>query len=147
MICCGVLLILVRRALQEKPTKYPSTYTISQERMRSWARNIWGASKRSCFPSRPGYDALWLWFGLSRASFLTLPRVLLHEMPDDWQAQMAKLLNEWDDYWDVDKMFPSGTHFSYQVNLRRGSRNISMPLWILNYRHPNHEMLEGFKAK
>lgn len=39
----------------------------------------------------PGYDALWGWFGLSRASFLVLPRVLMHEMPDDWQLRMAAL--------------------------------------------------------
>lgn len=32
-----------------------------------------------------GENALWLWFGLSRASWLTLPRVLMHEMPDEWR--------------------------------------------------------------
>jgi hypothetical protein len=86
------------------------------------------------------FDALWLWFGLSHASFLTLPRVLMHEMPDDWQAQMAKLLNEWDDHW-----FNFPINWSYQVNLRRGSRNIPMPDWMKNYRHPDHKMINSLK--
>ena len=47
--------------------------------------------------TRRGYEALWLWFGLSRSAFATLPRVLMHEMPDDWQADMARLLNQFDE--------------------------------------------------
>jgi len=45
---------------------------------------------------KKGYDKLWSWFGLSYASFLTLPRVMMHEMPDEWQGKMADLLEEWD---------------------------------------------------
>ena len=32
------------------------------------------------YPNK-GCDDLWEWFGLSRASWLTMPRILMHEMP------------------------------------------------------------------
>ena len=51
-----------------------------------------------------GRDTLWMWFSMSRASWLTLPRVLMHEMPDDWQQRMAELLHEWDETWDSQEM-------------------------------------------
>jgi hypothetical protein len=47
-------------------------------------------------PTRPGYNRLWLWFSISRTGWVTLPRVLIHEMPDDWQDRMAALLEEYD---------------------------------------------------
>ena len=53
---------------------------------------------------KKGYDRLWNYFGLSYASWLTMPRVLMHEMPDSWQLKMAKLLEEYDNYWDTDKL-------------------------------------------
>lgn len=34
------------------------------------------------------------WFGLSYASWLTIPRLSLQEMPLDWQARFVELLNE-----------------------------------------------------
>jgi hypothetical protein len=34
------------------------------------------------------------WFGLSYASWLTIPRISLQEMPPDWQARFVELLNE-----------------------------------------------------
>jgi cation transport regulator ChaB len=44
-----------------------------------------------------GSDRLWLWFSLSYANFLTLPRALMHQMPEEWQDKMAELLEEFDD--------------------------------------------------
>lgn len=38
-------------------------------------------------------NQLWDWFGLTRAAWLTLPRVLLHEMPIEWQNKLVKLLD------------------------------------------------------
>lgn len=78
---------------------------------------------------RPGYDALWLWFGLSRASFLTLPRVLMHEMPDEWQAKMAALLRE------MDEAFPRSPVRDAIVRRRSGP----WPGWLLNYRRPQSD--------
>lgn len=79
-----------------------------------------------------GYDKLWTWFGFSRASFLVLPRVLMHEMPDEWQSKMADLLDEYNETVDsideVDKVY---------ISARSGNRFCKIPEWILNYRRPN----------
>jgi len=75
-----------------------------------------------------GRDRLWLWFGLSRSSFLTLPRVLMHEMPDEWQEQMACLLEQFDEE------FPNTPAGATVVKPRKGA----WPSLLLNYRHPEH---------
>jgi hypothetical protein len=95
------------------------------------------ADEESNVISRPGYDALWGWFGLSYASFLTLPRVLMHEMHDEWQADMARLLHE---YYAA---FPNQPPVSTVVNIkrRRNNRFMKTPEWLVNYRHPDREMI------
>ena len=88
--------------------------------------------------SRPGYDALWGWFGLSYASWLPLPRVLMHEMPNDWQARMADLLQEFD------ATFKNVPRYDVQIQLKQNGRFVPMPEWI-SYRHPDRVTIEGFK--
>lgn len=84
-----------------------------------------------------GRDALWRWFSLSRATWLTLPRALMHEMPDEWQRRMAELLNEWDEKWDTDELpMPS-------VMARHANKFTRWPDWLLNYRHPDRKQIEG----
>ena len=90
----------------------------------------------------PGYDALWLWFGLSRASFVTLPRVLVHEMPDEWQAKMAALLNEYDAAY---RGWPEGMGTRVQVTQDR--KVAKTPDWLINYRHPNRAAIERLRGK
>lgn len=87
---------------------------------------------------RPGHEALWDWFGLSRASWLVLPRVLVHEMPDDWQARMAALLE------DFDAVFKNVPRYDVQIQLKRDGRFVPMPDWI-SYRHPDRATIETFK--
>ena len=89
---------------------------------------------------RPGYDALWLWFSLSYASWLTLPRVLLHEMPDEWQARMAELLHEWDETWDSD-----GVPQAY-VTAREDNKFTRWPEWLLNYRRPSRNHINRLRS-
>ena len=45
----------------------------------------------------PSADAVHHFFGLTYASYLVLPRVLLQSMPDDWQSRFVQILNEYDD--------------------------------------------------
>ena len=91
--------------------------------------------------SSPGYDALWGWFGLSYASWLTLPRVLMHAMPDEWQQKMADLLIE---YQETYTNMPSlGTRV--QVITERGVLT-KTPNWLIHYRHPNTEVIEVLKG-
>ena len=89
---------------------------------------------------RPGYYALWLWFGLDRASWLTLPRVMMHEMPDDWQLRMAQLMGEWDATWDSSAM-PSP-----YVSAKRGGKFTRWPEWLLNYRRPQRDEVERLRS-
>lgn len=45
----------------------------------------------------PGHDRLHLWFEMSYAQYLTVPRSALQSMPDRWQGRMAALLEELDE--------------------------------------------------
>ena len=76
-----------------------------------------------------GFEALWVWFGLSRASFLTLPRAMMHEMPDEWQGRMAELLLEWDDAW------PNFPNVELSATCRKDGRLVAMPDDWKDYRH------------
>jgi hypothetical protein len=81
--------------------------------------------------SKQGYEALWQWFSCSYASWLTLPRVMMHEMPDEWQGKMAELLQQWDEKWDSNNL-PSP-----RVNaVGENGKLTKWPEWILNYRSP-----------
>lgn len=85
---------------------------------------------------RKGYDALWLWFGLGRASYLTLPRVLMHEMPDKWQGEMARLLREYDEE------FPNKPELGSKVFITdMAGKLVKTPDWLINYRHPDYNAI------
>ena len=87
-----------------------------------------------------GYEKLWAWFGLSRASFLVLPRSFMHQMPDDWQNKMADLLNEYDEtFKDVDCVD------EVYVSAKKGGMFAEIPNWIKNYRHPDIKKIESMK--
>ncbi len=78
-----------------------------------------------------GYQKLWGWFGLSYASFCVMPRILMHEMPDDWQAKMADLLEQFDATFRIEdlpacKVMPVGEKGKFS----------SWPDWLLHYRRP-----------
>lgn len=85
-----------------------------------------------------GHDRLWRWFGLSRASWLTMPRVMMHAMPDDWQERMAALCEEWDAKWDTSSM-PDTKVSAVDP---RTNRFMKFPNWLLNYRHPDRYLLQ-----
>ena len=87
-----------------------------------------------------GKDDLHLWFGLSYASFLVLPRSFMQEMPDEWQGKMAELLNEYGQTFkcveEIDSVF---------VSARKGNKFASIPEWVTNYRRPNREVINSYK--
>lgn len=92
-------------------------------------------------PTTSGYDQLWGWFGLSRSAYAVLPRVMMHAMPDDWQARFAELMDEWDDHW------PNQPDITAHVQIKQNNRFISTPPWLLNYRHPDHNQLNAMRGK
>lgn len=91
---------------------------------------------------REGKEKLWRWFGLTRSSFLIMPRVLMHEMPDEWQRKMSQLLEEWDDSWDTDHL-PSPSASARDEN----NRYTRWPDWLLNYRRPCATRIEVCRRK
>jgi len=88
---------------------------------------------------KDGHHKLSCWFGLSYASFLTMPRVLMEAMPDEWQGKMADLLDE------ADEEFYNFPGFKYRVQRVEGNRLASFPSWLLNYRHPDYKKLDEFR--
>ncbi len=84
-------------------------------------------------------DYLHMWFGLSYASFLTLPRVLMQEMPLEWKNKMAALLEEYDN-----------TYYNQpSINTRvlpvKDGKYFKWPKWLLNYRRPDREEINKCK--
>lgn len=88
-----------------------------------------------------GHQKLWGWFGLSYASFLTLPRVLMHAMPDEWQGKMADLLDEYDEAFNRSG-FPDTT-----VRAVRDGKLVAMPDFLKQYRRPDQEEIAACKRK
>jgi hypothetical protein len=88
-----------------------------------------------------GKERLWGWFELSYASFLVIPRVLMHSMPDDWQNQMASLLEEYQD------TFPNQPDIGTRVQATKNGKLTKMPEFLKNYRHPDHRAIEKIKGK
>lgn len=95
------------------------------------ALGAWGTSRQG----------LREWFGLSYATWLTLPRSMMHEMPEEWQQKMADLLFEWDETWD------SSSTPSPFVIARKDNRFTKWPAWLLNYRHPDKDQINKLREK
>jgi hypothetical protein len=89
---------------------------------------------------KEGENKLWTWFSLSYSSWLTLPRVLMHEMPDEWQGKMADLLEEWETHWDF-----SDVDLEPSVQLKANGKFVKTPEWLWNYRHPNKAELKSLR--
>ena len=87
-----------------------------------------------------GRGRLWGWFSLSYASFAVLPRVLMHEMPDEWQDKMAALLEEYDE------AFPNQPHIGTRVLATKDGKLVKWPEWILRYRYPDFAEIERCKG-
>jgi hypothetical protein len=88
-----------------------------------------------------GRDALSTWFGLSYASWLTIPRVLMEAMPDVWQNQMAALLNE---YSSTFSNFPDG--WGTRVQLTQDGKLTKTPSVLLGYRHPDRDFVNSLRT-
>jgi hypothetical protein len=118
-------------------------HALKQERdaLRAQLPSQGGEAVSAADGDRPGYDALWLSFGMSRAAFVVLPRVMMHDMPDAWQADMARLLDEWEATW------VNQPNISSRVQIVDAEgRLMKTPAWVLNYRHPDREQLAAMKV-
>ncbi|MFT0676807.1 hypothetical protein [Pseudomonas aeruginosa] len=133
--------LLTQLGLLNRVQRSPALWEISQQ-----GEDLLGASqdeqvKQAESSNTPGYDQLWGWFGLSRSAYAVLPRVMMHAMPDDWQARFAELMDEWDEHW------PNQPDITAHVQIKQNNRFISTPPWLLNYRHPDHNQLNAMRGK
>jgi len=87
-----------------------------------------------------GRSKLWGWFGLDRASFAVMPRVLIHAMPDEWQGKMADLLIEFEETFPGLQDLPNAT-----ITAKRGNKFTSWPSWLLNYRRPHQGDIDAMR--
>ena len=85
------------------------------------------------------------YFGLSYTSWLVMPRVLLEEMPIKWQEKMTKILDEFDEVFDRDKLWKDGYPFIRMKSHDTG-KFVSLQLTKLpHYRHPQKNEVNYFK--
>ena len=82
-----------------------------------------------------GHYKLECYYELSYLSFITIPRLVTENMPDEWQGKLADLLSEMDDTFDW-----RPKEGKYWVKLKDGKgRYCDAPLG--NYKHGNIEHL------
>jgi len=81
-------------------------------------------------------------FGLTYASWLVLPRVLMAEMPTDWQKEMVRLWDEFYDTWDMDLIWRNGSP-EVMIRDKNGKLRSIEQTGLPHYRHPGS--LELFK--
>lgn len=87
---------------------------------------------------------LHLWFGLSYAAFLVMPRVAMMQMPEEWQEKMAELLNQYDETIDTSAFGVKGCRVQA---LNGEGKLIKMPEELLNYRHPQQDTKSALLLK
>ena len=81
-------------------------------------------------------------FGLSYASWLTVPRVLMEAMPEEWQRKIAILLNEYEE------TFPNQPDLGTRVYVTNGKGKLTKtPPWLINYRHPDKAEIDRLRPK
>lgn len=82
------------------------------------------------------------YFGLTYASYQVLPRVLMQEMPEDWQRRFVELMREADDLFEWPK---SGSGYVVQLRDERTGRFVHDPL--SRYRRPDWQAVEKARRR
>ena len=82
-----------------------------------------------------------LWTQVSYTSWLTMPRVLMQQMPDEWQGKMADLIAEYDERVTI----PSKYWCDTEVTLKKDGKYIKAYEWVLNYKYPSDEVKSWVK--
>ncbi|EFL6449049.1 hypothetical protein AAS80_003021 [Escherichia coli] len=87
---------------------------------------------------------LHLWWGLSYASFLVMPRVAMQLMPEEWQEKMAELLNQYDETINTDAFGVKGCRVQA---IGENGKLMKMPDEWKNYRRPSSETKAAIKKE
>ena len=88
---------------------------------------------------KDGEYKLSCWFSLSYASWLTLTRVLMEQMPDEWQLKMAELLYEYE------AVYCNQPDLGTRVQITKNGKLIKTPKEYLNYRYPDFQWIDNQK--
>lgn len=84
-------------------------------------------------------EPIQLWFELSYAQYLTIPRSIMEAMPVEWQRKMAILLDELDETYS---WRPKSGRYWVQLKDDKG-RYVTDPLQ--QYRHPDKNYIQSIK--
>lgn len=82
-----------------------------------------------------------LWFELTYANYLTIPRSILQSMPAEWQAKFVALLDELDDTFDWRPQ--TGR---YWVHMKDGKGRFKHDPFM-EHRRPNFDAIEKARKK
>ena len=82
-------------------------------------------------------------FGLTYAAWLCLPRVLLQEMPLEWQVKLVELLDQFDDEFD---WLPANATMYVQFKDDSGTF-MKVPRELCHYKYPEQEALDKMRRK
>lgn len=86
------------------------------------------------------YFTLSCWFGLSYASYLVVPRVMMQAMSEEWQQKMADLLFEYD------RAFPNQPDIGTRVQITQKGKLVKTPPRLLNYRYPDQKQINAMRG-
>jgi hypothetical protein len=81
-------------------------------------------------------------FGLSYAKWLVLPRVIMEQMPVDWQRKIVELLEELDETYD---WLPEDASIFVTMRDKKG-KIVKLPEHLCNYRHPDFQAIDALKV-
>lgn len=85
-----------------------------------------------------------LMFGLSYASWLCWPRVLMQEMPLEWQIRFVDLATEFRGAFD---WIPDDVTMYVQFRKVEGGSFVRVPRGLCHYRHPDSEFVDSLRRK
>lgn len=71
----------------------------------------------------------------------------MSQMPDEWQGLMAKLLDEYEDTYTNWEALGIEGQIGTRVQVTADGKLVKTPVSLLNYRHPDRELIESLKGE
>jgi hypothetical protein len=72
-------------------------------------------SKEEEAPIAPFENDISLWFGLTYAAYLVIPRLWLEAMPHEWQLRFVKLIEQIPETLEIDDTYEASYSVNYKV--------------------------------
>lgn len=86
-------------------------------------------------------ETIHVWFELSYAQYLTIPRSIMQSMPAEWQERMVKCLEELDETFD---WRPKDGRYWVQLKDGKGRYTVDR---LMQYRHPDIDYIKSIRIK